>query len=254
MKQYVFIIGFLLSNQVSFSQFDLFANPLKVDCIYSKKDTTIKINYKNITTSEIALWVGDFDIKYISENESYQYITSAIKNNIFFFKKGIKKNKFLNYFEIDDTLKYLYKTNYKILLPNESFTIIIKPQTNFPIRAIKKTKVILRYSLIDVGNLCAYLSNNKILLPGYKGACFFEEDKGFNTNNKIRINAELNYSDAFLKQKRIISKTDLPVMVPKIVSPELKNFVKYEGELIAPNIDLILKFHSAYNSEMTIKN
>ena len=64
----------------------------------------------------------------------------------------------------------------------------------------------------------------------------------------------MNFSDSFLLKKRIITKTDLPVMVPKIVSPELKNFVQYKGELIAPNINLLLKFQSAYVSEMTIKN
>ncbi len=253
MKHSNFIIAFLLLNQLASAQFDLFTAPLRVECKYVKEDSTIKVNYKNITKSEIALWVGDFDIKYISGDKSYSYIALPIRNNIFFYNKRVEKNKFLNYYDSNDTTKYLYKPNYKILIPNEIFTVAIKSTSFSSDIKTQKLKALIRYSIIDIGNLCIYLKNNKLNVLGYKHACFFEEDKSFNSSSILNIITDIKIDNDILTKKQNKSNSDLPVKVNERISPNLKSLVKKEGESLAPFYNLILNFHSAYISEVSIK-
>jgi len=246
MKKIIFLILWLLIiNSNSFSQFELNNSPLKVTASLKKNDSALIITYQNSSNQEIALWVGDWMVDYISNKYNYSFLNRPIKNSILFYNKKRIRNHVFNYYYITDTLPMLSAKNYKILAPKEKFIVNIKSTGAKMNQMFQKISVWISFSLIDINSMCIYLKNIKFSNANDSRPCSFVDNNLFFNDSQISIN-NVDWPDILKKEKNNSSSVDLPLKVDEKKSTQLIQSYQVDEATLAPSVKVVELFHKNF--------
>lgn len=258
MKYSFFLIITIFLSVSAHSQFELNTNPIKIETKLNKKDSSLLIIYKNTCHKDLLLWVGDWMIDRLEPNFEYRYLPNPIKNAIFLFSRKDKVDtRFLVYGDIPNRDYLLFFSNYKYLIPGESFSLKINCDTLIRRKRIKALSIYFNYSLVDISNLCLY-SRSKSTNTSKSIPCEFHYDK------RLFGESIINIDRVFWSCNRlpIINKIKYNKK-PKILNGPIRPLDRYNidpiiiahsnNELITPSLEILYKFHRNYAVVQKIK-
>lgn len=217
-------------------------NPITVTTEFSKQDSTLTVSYFNNNETDVLLWVGSYVIDYLWTSNQYSYYPNPIKNEIYLFEKG--SFNFMNVINSNDSVNILNKKNYKLVSPKERFSIVLSIKDKEILRKICKSKVYVRYCVLDIINLC--LSQKK----SNNTPCIVNNNNTFFSDNVLHFsNVQWSNEDSLPNEK----KFDLPISVKKTVNSSVLSIPVMQVIDLAPNKLDLLNFQKSYQSIIEIK-